>query len=67
MNIFSSKQLYNADEITCERQGISSVDLMERAATQIFNWLHQRMQGARVPVHIFCRIGNNGGDGLALG
>ena len=67
MKIFSSKQLYNADEITCERQGISSVDLMERAATQIFNWLHQRMQGAQVPIHIFCGIGNNGGDGLALG
>lgn len=67
MKIFSSKQLYGADEITCEKQGISSVDLMERAATQIFNWLHQRMQGAQVPIHIFCGIGNNGGDGLALG
>lgn len=40
---------------------------MERAATQIFNWLHKRMQGAQVPIHIFCGIGNNGGDGLALG
>ena len=67
MKIFSSKQLYNADEITCKKQGISSVDLMERAATQIFNWLDQRMQGAQVPIHIFCGIGNNGGDGLALG
>lgn len=67
MKIFSSKQLYSADEISCKKQGISSVDLMERAATQIFNWLHQRMQGAQVPIHIFCGIGNNGGDGLALG
>ena len=67
MKILSSQQLYEADKITTEKQGISSVDLMERAATQIFNWLHQRMQGAQVPIHIFCGIGNNGGDGLALG
>ncbi|MGK0385732.1 MAG: hydroxyethylthiazole kinase-like uncharacterized protein yjeF [Patiriisocius sp.] len=67
MKILSSQQLYEADKITSEKQNISSVDLMERAATQIFSWLHQRMQGAQVPIHIFCGIGNNGGDGLALG
>ncbi|NNM22122.1 MAG: NAD(P)H-hydrate dehydratase [Flavobacteriaceae bacterium] len=67
MNIFSAKQLYEADKITTEKQEISSLDLMERAAGQIYNWLHQRMQGAQVPIHIFCGIGNNGGDGLALG
>lgn len=67
MNIFSAAQLYEADKVTTERQGITSTDLMERAATQIFHWLHQRMQGAQVPIHIFCGIGNNGGDGLALG
>ncbi len=67
MNIYSSAQFYEADKITTEKQNISSIDLMERAATQIFNWLHQRMQGAQVPIHIFCGIGNNGGDGLALG
>ncbi len=67
MKIFSSKQFYEADKITSEKQGITSVDLMERAATQIYGWLHQRLQGAQVPIHIFCGIGNNGGDGLALG
>jgi hydroxyethylthiazole kinase-like uncharacterized protein yjeF len=40
---------------------------MEKAGLQVFNWLHQRMQGAQVPIHIFCGIGNNGGDGLAVG
>jgi len=67
MNIYSDKQFYDADKVTTEKQGITSTDLMERAAGQIFNWLHQRMQGAQVPIHIFCGIGNNGGDGLALG
>lgn len=67
MKILSSKQLYEADKITCKKQNITSIDLMERAAGYIFNWLHQRLQGAPVPIHIFCGIGNNGGDGLALG
>ncbi|MBL4663856.1 MAG: NAD(P)H-hydrate dehydratase [Flavobacteriaceae bacterium] len=67
MNIFSAEQLYEADQITTEKQEITSIDLMERAASQIFNWLHNRMKGAQVPIHIFCGIGNNGGDGLALG
>ncbi len=39
---------------------------MERAALQLFNWLHERMQGAQVKIHLFCGIGNNGGDGMAL-
>ncbi len=67
MKIFSKDQIYEGDKLTAERQNITSTDLMERAATQIFNWMHMRMQGAQVPIHIFCGIGNNGGDGLVLG
>lgn len=66
MKIFSAKQIYEGDKLTIERQNISSTDLMERAGAQIFNWMHLRMQGAQVPIHIFCGIGNNGGDGLVL-
>ncbi len=66
MKIFSASQLYEADKITIQKQGISSEQLMERAAVEIFNWLHKRMQGAQVKIHLFCGIGNNGGDGLAL-
>ncbi|WP_298239419.1 NAD(P)H-hydrate dehydratase [uncultured Algibacter sp.] len=66
MKIFSKEQIYEGDKITTERQNISSTDLMERAGTQIFNWMHMRMQGVQVPIHVFCGIGNNGGDGLVI-
>ena len=66
MKIFSKEQIYEADKITVERQHISSTDLMERAGIQIFNWIHQRLQGNQVPIHVFCGIGNNGGDGLVV-
>jgi hydroxyethylthiazole kinase-like uncharacterized protein yjeF len=66
MKILSKEQIYEADKLTTERQHISSTDLMERAGEQVFNWINLRMQGAQVPVHIFCGIGNNGGDGLVL-
>jgi ADP-dependent NAD(P)H-hydrate dehydratase / NAD(P)H-hydrate epimerase len=66
MKLFSKEQIYEGDKLTVERQNISSTDLMERAGEQIFNWIHLRMQGAQVPIHIFCGIGNNGGDGLVL-
>lgn len=66
MKIFSKEQIYEGYKLTAERQNISSTDLMERAGTQIFNWMHMRMQGAQVPIHVFCGIGNNGGDGLVI-
>ncbi len=66
MKIFSKEQIYEGDKLTAERQNITSTELMERAGTEIFNWMHLRMQGSQVPIHVFCGIGNNGGDGLVL-
>ena len=66
MKIFSAEHIYAADKFTIEKQGITSDALMERSAIQLFNWLHSRMQGAPVMIHLFCGIGNNGGDGIAL-
>ncbi|MEP3208656.1 MAG: NAD(P)H-hydrate dehydratase [Maribacter sp.] len=66
MKLFSGEQIYAADKFTIAKQQISSDILMERAAVQIFNWIHTRMQGAPVKIHLFCGIGNNGGDGIAL-
>ena len=66
MKLFTAKQIYSADKFTTEKQQIGTEELMERAAIQIFNWMHLRMQGAPVKIHLFCGIGNNGGDGIAL-
>lgn len=66
MKIFSGAQIYDADKYTIAKQQITSDVLMERVAIQIFNWLHTRLQGAQPKIHLFCGIGNNGGDGIAV-
>lgn len=55
-----------ADAYTIENEPISSVDLMERAASQIYFWLMKKLKSKEVCIKIFCGKGNNGGDGLAL-
>lgn len=67
MKIFDVAQLAEADKVSIEKQGITSEELMERAATLVFNEIHSRLQGAEIPIKIFCGIGNNGGDGLVIG
>ena len=66
MKLFTAEQIYAADKFTIEKQEITSDMLMERSAIQLFNWIHTRMQGAQVKIHLFCGIGNNGGDGIAM-
>ncbi|PWL37605.1 bifunctional ADP-dependent NAD(P)H-hydrate dehydratase/NAD(P)H-hydrate epimerase [Flagellimonas aquimarina] len=66
MKIFTASQIYEADKFTINKQQITSDALMERAATKLFDWMHSRLQGAQVKIHLFCGIGNNGGDGVAL-
>ena len=66
MKILSAAQIYKADKFTIAKQQITSDALMERAALGIFNWMHERLQGNPIKIHLFCGIGNNGGDGLAI-
>ncbi len=66
MKILSREQFYEADQRTLAAEGITGEALMERAATRVFDWLHARLEGAPVPVYVFCGIGNNGGDGLVV-
>ncbi len=66
MKIFSAQQMKMADAATIQSEQISSLELMERAATNVFNLLHNKLQGSPTPIHVFCGVGNNGGDGLVI-
>ncbi|GGX03327.1 bifunctional ADP-dependent NAD(P)H-hydrate dehydratase/NAD(P)H-hydrate epimerase [Aquimarina muelleri] len=66
MKIFSAQQMREADQATMNTEQITSLELMERAATQTFNLIHNRLQGSPILIHVFCGIGNNGGDGLVI-
>ncbi len=66
MIILTTEQLYKAHHDTIEKQQISELELIERAGLQVFNWIHSRMQGSQVKIHLFNGIGNNGAVGLVL-
>jgi len=66
MYILTPQQITEADKATVLNNKITSIDLMEQAATQCFQWLHSRLQGQNIKIHVFCGIGNNGGDGLVI-
>jgi ADP-dependent NAD(P)H-hydrate dehydratase / NAD(P)H-hydrate epimerase len=65
MKIFRSDQIREIDEYSIKEEPISSIDLMERAAGQLFRWYLSQFERSR-RIFIFTGPGNNGGDGLAL-
>lgn len=65
MVILSATQLHDWDAYTIRNKPISSVDLMETAATRCLQWLQQNGYTNQA-FCIFCGKGNNGGDGLAI-
>lgn len=66
MKVLSVTQVVQADAITLKKQEISTVELMERAGKKIFEWLDSCLKGFQNTIHIFCGVGNNGGDGLVV-
>lgn len=66
MKILPVEKIREADAFTIKNEPIDSVDLMERAASKVYEWFMKRCKTKEVSVKIFCGIGNNGGDGLAL-
>ncbi len=66
MKLLGLSHIKEADYLTIKNQNITFLDLVERAGTVVFNTIHERLQGAQVPIHIFCGLGNNGGDGLVV-
>lgn len=65
MKVFSASQIRACDKYTIEHEPISSIDLMERAAVQLFEWIARHFDKS-TPVVLFAGTGNNGGDALAL-
>lgn len=66
MFILTSEQFAQADQATIKNQHITSLELMERAAKFCADWIHDRLKNKPIKIHIFCGIGNNGGDGLVI-
>jgi ADP-dependent NAD(P)H-hydrate dehydratase / NAD(P)H-hydrate epimerase len=66
MKIISPKQTQQLDAFTIENEPIASIDLMERAAQAFTDWLSPMFSPAEKKIKIFCGLGNNGGDGLAI-
>jgi hydroxyethylthiazole kinase-like uncharacterized protein yjeF len=66
MKILSPEQIKQVETDTINIQQIDLIDLMERSATAVLNWLKDRLDIKQFHFTIICGIGNNGGDGLAL-
>ena len=66
MKILSTEQIYQADKNTIQNKPISSIDLMEYAASQCFLRIQEILKNKNKIIHVFCGIGNNGGDGLVV-
>lgn len=65
MKLFATKQIAEIDKYTIEHEPIADVDLMERAALQMTNWLVQRFSTEQ-RLMFFAGPGNNGGDAFAM-
>lgn len=65
MKILNTKAIQSVDHATCEAQNISTIDLMERAASVVSCELISRFLPGKRFV-IIAGPGNNGGDALAV-
>lgn len=65
MKILSIDKVREADQYTIGNEPIRSIDLMERAAGKVFEWLMAHIN-KESSVKVFCGTGNNGGDGLVV-
>ncbi len=65
MKLLHTGEIQQWDQFTIKNEPITSLELMERAASTISHWLMQHYT-EQVRFLIFCGTGNNGGDGLAI-
>lgn len=64
-SIYSASQIKALDAYTIQQEPIASIDLMERAARKCVERL-MAIYGKSKSYKVFCGLGNNGGDGLAI-
>jgi NAD(P)H-hydrate epimerase len=64
MKIFPVVNIPGIDKYTVDQEPILSINLMERAAQMLTDWITKNI--SRRPIYIFAGPGNNGGDALAL-
>jgi hydroxyethylthiazole kinase-like uncharacterized protein yjeF len=62
--LYTAEQMRALDGWAIERQGIASLDLMERAGAEVTRALTELTPAG--PVAVVCGKGNNGGDGLVV-
>ena len=65
MYILNAQEIREWDQFTIAYEPISSIDLMERAATKCVEWI-ERQNWQDKTFKIFSGKGNNGGDGIAI-
>lgn len=65
MKILSIEKIREADAYTIAHEPIADIDLMERAAQELCDWISGEISPEK-QIFIFCGMGNNGGDGFAL-
>ncbi len=65
MKVLNLIQIKEWDKYTIENEPITSIKLMERAATACVKWIEKEKFNFN-KVAIFCGQGNNGGDGLVI-
>lgn len=65
MKLFTTKQIAEIDRFTIDNEPVADIDLMERAALQITNWVVNHFPAEQKMV-VFAGPGNNGGDALAI-
>jgi NAD(P)H-hydrate epimerase len=65
MKILPIDKIREADEYTIKNEPVDSIDLMERAAKACYRWMLKKFSNTD-RIKVFCGLGNNGGDGLAI-
>ena len=67
MKALTAAEMREVDRLTTERYGIPSLQLMENAGTQFFEFLRTSYGDVAVShAAILCGKGNNGGDGFVV-